>query len=41
MSAMAAPNGVPITADIASALRLTISDSRTIANSAGSPVRIN
>ena len=37
---MKAPSGMPISAASATALKLTISDSRTIANSVGSAVRI-
>ena len=40
MSAIKAPNGIPISAAQATAERLTISDSRTMAIRAGSAVRI-
>jgi hypothetical protein len=41
LSATNAPEGMPKSAETATALRLTIRDSRTIASRAGSPVRIN
>ena len=41
VSAMNAPNGTPISAANSTALRLTSSDSRTMANSPGSPVSTN
>ena len=38
VSAMQAPSGMPISAASTTADRLTTSDSRTMANSAGSPL---
>ncbi len=41
VSAMRAPSGIPIAAASSVAVTVTASDSFTIANSAGSPVRIS